>query len=54
MIDSVPSMALGSPPETGASIIWIPAFSHSAAIALDSSGAQPVSLNWLRSFWVTP
>ena len=40
LLRGLPSMALGSPPETGASIIWIPAFSHSAAIALDSSGAM--------------
>ena len=38
MIDSVPSMALGSPPETGASIIWIPALV--AGILTTMFGAQ--------------
>ncbi len=40
MIESVPSIAFGSPPETGASIMWMPCLRHSAAMALDSSGAM--------------
>ena len=51
MKERVPSMALGSPPETGASSISMPRLASSAAISLEATGLMELmSMNTLPGF----
>ena len=52
MTDIVPSIALGSPPETGASSMAMPAAARASCTSRDTSGAIDDMSTWTSPSWV--